>query len=119
MSRALKVLAVAVLTYAPSLVAQDPPAYIVAAVTINDMDTYRQYQRGFGAILARHQGEIVAISNNPTILEGEWPETLTVLIRFDSREQGLGWYNSDDYQELAMIRRGASTADFILMDGRP
>ena len=110
----------AVLTHAPSLVAQDAPAYIVAAVTINDMDTYRQYQRGFGEILARHQGEIVAISSNPTILEGEWPETLTVLLRFASREQGLGgWYHSDEYQELAMIRRTASTADFILMDGRP
>ena len=118
MSRAVTLLAVAILTYEPSLVAQDPPAYIVAAVTINDMDTYRQYQLGFGAILQRYQGELVAISSEPTILEGEWPENLTVLLRFESREQGLEWYNSDDYQELAMIRRAAATADFILMDGR-
>ena len=119
MSRALTLLAVAVLTCAPALVAQDRPAYIVAAVTINDQDTYRQYQRGFGAILEQYRGEIVAISGAPTILEGEWPESLTVLLRFASREQGLEWYNSDEYQELAMIRRTASTADFILMDGRP
>ncbi len=118
MSRALTLLAAAVLTYSPSLVAQDPPAYIVAAVTINDADTYRQYQRGFGAILRLYEGEIVAISTAPTILEGEWPETLTVLLRFASREQALEWYNSAEYQELAMIRRAASTADFILMDGR-
>ncbi len=118
MSRALTLLAVALLTCATPLVAQDPPAYIVAAVTINDMDTYRQYQRDFGAILTRHQGELVAISSDPTILEGEWPETLTVLLRFASRDKGLEWHSSDEYQEIAKIRRAASTADFILMDAR-
>ena len=118
MSRVLTLLAVAILTCAPALVAQDPPAYIVAAVTINDQDTYRQYQRGFGAILQQYEGEIVAISTDPTILEGGWPETLTVLLRFESQEQALEWYNSGEYQELAMIRRAASTADLILMDGR-
>ena len=111
-------LVVAVLAWAPSLVAQDVPAYIVAAVTINDQDTYRQYQRGFGAILRQYEGELVAISNDPTILEGEWPENLTVLLRFTSREKALAWYNSDEYQELAKIRRAAATADFILINGR-
>ena len=109
---------VAVLTGAKSLVAQEPPAYIVAAVTINDQDTYRQYQRGFGAILRQYEGELVAISNAPTILEGEWPGNLTVLLRFTSRGKALEWYNSDEYQELAKIRRAAATADFILINGR-
>ena len=118
MSRVLTLIAVAVLMCAPALVAQDPPANVIAAVTINDQDTYRQYQRGFGAILRQYEGGIVAISTAPTILEGEWPETLTVLFRFASRVQALEWYNSGEYQELAMIRRAASTADFILMDGR-
>ena len=63
MSRVLTLLAVAVITSAQSLVAQDPPAYIVAAVTINDMDTYRQYQRGFGAILSRSK-----MASSPTAL---------------------------------------------------
>jgi uncharacterized protein (DUF1330 family) len=31
----------------------------------------------------------------------------------------LSWYNSDGYQELISIRQAASTADFILIDGRP
>ena len=119
MSRALTLISVVVvLMCASSLVAQDPAAYIVAKVTITDRDTYRQYQAGFGAILRQYEGEVVALSTNPTILEGEWPETLTVLLRFASREKALGWYNSDEYQELATIRRPASTADFILIDAR-
>ncbi len=98
--------------------AQDQPAYIVAAVTINDLDTYRQYQAGFRAILERYLGELVAISGDPTILEGEWSATLTVLLRFASREQALEWYNSGEYQELVQIRHASSTADLILIDGR-
>ena len=118
MSRALTVLAAAVLMCAPSLVAQDAPAYILAAVTINDADTYRQYQAGFGAILRSHQGVIVGINREPTILEGEWSANLTVLLRFASREQALEWYNSEDYQELVQIRFASSTADVIVIDGR-
>ncbi len=118
MSRALTLLAVAVLTYAPSLVAQDPPAFIVAAVSINDADTYRQYQRGFGAILRQYEGELLAASRDPTILEGDWSATTTVLLRFASREQALEWYNSGDYQELVQIRYASSTADVIVIDGR-
>ncbi len=119
MSRALTLISVAVvLTCAASLLAQDPAAYVVAKVTITDADTYRQYSAGFGAILRRYEGEMVAVSNDPTILEGEWPETLTVLLRFASREKALGWYNSDEYQELSKIRRAASTADFVLINAR-
>ncbi len=29
------------------------------------------------------------------------------------------WYNSNAYQALVRIRQSASTADFILLDGRP
>jgi uncharacterized protein (DUF1330 family) len=42
-----------------------------------------------------------------------------VIIRFDSRAEALAWYNSDAYQALVRIRQSASTADFILLDGRP
>ncbi len=58
------------------------------------------------------------MSSDPTVLEGEWDATTTVVIRFDSRADALEWYNSDAYQELIRMRQEASTADFILMDGR-
>ena len=61
----------------------------------------------------------MAASSDPTVLEGEWEATTTVIIRFDSRAQALAWYNSDGYQKLIGIRQAASTADFILIDGRP
>ena len=119
MGRILTLLAVvAVLTGALAQVAQEPAGYIVAKVTINDEDTYGLYRAGFGAILRQYEGQLLAASRDPTIVEGEWSATTTVLLRFASREQALEWYNSEEYQELVQIRHAASTADIIAIDGR-
>ena len=101
------------------LMAQDPPAYFVVRVNVTDQDAYGEYRAGFGAVFQQYGGQVVAASSDPTVLEGEWETTTTVLIRFDSRAEALAWYNSDGYQELISIRQAASTADFILIDGRP
>ena len=92
--------------------------YIVAKVTINDEATYGQYKGGVGATLRKYRGQILAASRDPTILEGEWSATTTVLLRFASQEQALEWYNSEEYQQLAQIRHAASTADLIAIGGR-
>ena len=100
------------------LIAQEPPAYMLAKLTITDQETYGNYRAGFGDVFQEYGGEILAASAEPTVLEGEWEATITVLIRFDSRNEALEWYNSDGYQELVRIRQSASTGEFILMDGR-
>ena len=103
---------VALLGGVVSLMAQDPPAYFLVKVTVTDQDAY-------GAVFAQYGGEVVAASSDLLVLEGEWEATTTVIIRFDSRAEALAWYNSDAYQALVRIRQSASTADFILLDGRP
>ena len=108
----------AVLWGTVSLLAQDPPAYLLAKLTITDQEAYGTYRSGFGNVFQQYGGEILAVSTDPTVLEGEWEATTTVLIRFDSRAEALEWYNSDGYQELVRIRQSASSGDFILMDGR-
>ena len=114
-----RIIGVIVLVIAGGIMfAQEPPAYMLAKLTITDQDTYGNYRAGFGGIFQQYGGEILAASGEPTVLEGEWEATITVLIRFDSRNEALEWYNSDGYQELVRIRQAASTGEFILMDGR-
>ena len=110
--------AVAVLGVTVTVLAQPRPAFIVAKLTITDEDTYGTYRAGFGAVFQEFGGEIVAASGAPTVLEGNWDATTTVIIRFDSRAEALAWYNSDGYQELIRIRQSASTGEMILLDGR-
>ena len=100
------------------LLAQEPPAYVLAKITITDQETYGTYRAGVGNSLQQHGGEVLAASAEPRVLEGEWEATVTVILRFESRAGALEWYNSDEYQELVRIRQTASTGDFILMDGR-
>ena len=108
----------AVIAAGGALLAQDRPAYLLAKLTITDQEAYGAYRAGFGDVFQQYGGEILAVSTEPAVLEGEWEATTTVLIRFDSRAEALEWYNSDDYQELIRIRQSASSGDFILMDGR-
>ena len=116
--RRVFLLSVLVLGMSVSSFAQEPPAYIVAKLTITDQETYGEYRAGFGTVFQQFGGQVVAASGNPTVLEGEWEATTTVIIRFESRAEALAWYNSDDYQELIRIRQSASTGELVLLDGR-
>ena len=115
---AVTIAVASILGGAAFLSAQEPSAYIIAKLTITDQDGYGAYRAGFGEVFQQYGGEIVAVSTAPTVLEGEWDATTTVIIRFESRTEALAWYNSDGYQELVRIRQLASSGDFILIDGR-
>ncbi|GIT67811.1 MAG: hypothetical protein Ct9H300mP25_12830 [Acidobacteriota bacterium] len=69
------------------LIAQEPPAYMLAKLTITDQETYGNYRSGFGDVFQEYGGEILAASAEPTVLEGEWEATITVShsIRFEER----------------------------------
>ena len=88
--------------------------YIVARVSIHDKDTYSTYEDGFMEIFSRYNGELLAVDEDVTVLEGEWPCTRTVLIQFPSEAEALAWYQSVEYQELAKHRFAASDADIAL-----
>ena len=98
--------------------AEEVPVYILAKVTVTDQDGYEEYRSGFGEVFQEHEGEILAANIEPTVLEGNWEATVTVLMSFKSRTKALEWYYSEGYQELVRIRELASSADFVLMDGR-
>ena len=56
--------------------------YLIAQINIHDRDRYGQYEAGFMEIFAQYGGEMLAVDESPTVLEGQWPHTRTVLIRF-------------------------------------
>ena len=93
------------------------PAYIVGHIDIQDRDAYAGYEAGFLDIFARHAGELVAVDDAPTLLEGDLPLTRCVIVRFPDRDAALAWYRSDDYQALAAIRWAASDGVITLLDG--
>jgi uncharacterized protein (DUF1330 family) len=93
--------------------------YVIAQIDIHDREQYGKYEQAFLAVFARHRGELLVVSEDPTVVEGEWPCTRTVLIRFPSAETAREWYESPEYQAIAQHRfRGAKT-NAVVVDELP
>ncbi len=93
-------------------------SYFIAQINIHDSKGYERYLAGYDEVFARYQGEVLAVDDDVTLLEGEWPFGRTVVIRFPNDQELLRWYRSAEYQELARHRREASQANIIMVKGR-
>ena len=81
-------------------------AYYVLTHTITDVERYRrEYIPATGAILARHGGELLAVSLQAEALHGDPPGAVAV-VRFPSEEAVRAFANDPDYQPLKKIRLG-------------
>lgn len=91
--------------------------YLVAQINIEDRDTYARYEAGFMEIFDRYDGELLAVDEAVTELEGSWDYTRTVILRFPDETAARSWYDSADYQALAQHRFAASAANLAIVQG--
>ncbi len=84
----------------------DPkPAYFIALLRVPDIDRYRnEYGRKVLPQLAAAGAKLLVGSLGPTVLEGDWESTWTVVIQFPDRAAALRWYQSDAYAPLKKLR---------------
>lgn len=90
------------------------PVHFIAHFTVTDPERYRVYEKGFFPILKAHGGEFVTLDDSPIVLEGEWAEGRTVILRFESEEALMTWWNSPEYKELATHRHAGTTSYSVL-----
>ena len=91
--------------------------YVTAQINIQDREKYALYEQGFMQIFALYEGKMLAVDEAPTVWEGQWSYTRTVLIEFPSAGAAKAWYNSPEYQQLATHRWAASNANIVLLEG--
>jgi uncharacterized protein (DUF1330 family) len=91
--------------------------YFVAQIRIHDKNEYEKYLEKVDDIFSKYKGEYLAVDENPTLLEGNWNYTKSVLIKFKSKQEFQEWYYSVDYQSILKYRLNASDSDSILIDG--
>ena len=92
--------------------------YFIAKISVRDREQYARYLAGADEVLEAHGGEVLAVDEDVTVLEGSWVCTRTVLIRFPGEESAHAWYESPEYQNIASHRWEASSADAVLVKGR-
>jgi uncharacterized protein (DUF1330 family) len=93
--------------------------YVIAQISIHDRAEYSKYEAGFPGVFAKFNGELLVVSENPLVVEGSWPCTRTVLIRFPSAEEARRWYASPEYQAIAQHRFRASKGNAVIVEGLP
>jgi len=89
--------------------------YAVALINIDDRETYGRYEAGFMEIFERHGGRLLAVEEEPNVLEGTWPYTRTVLIEFPDAPALTAWYESPEYQALAKHRFASSRGNIAVI----
>ena len=94
-----------------------PNGYAIVRVNISDEDRYADYRSGTVASLEPYDGRFIVRGGATECVEGSWEADRTVVIEFPSIDQARAWYHGDGYQQLAAIRREASSADFVLVEG--
>lgn len=56
-------------------------------------------------------------SSPPDVVEGDWPWERAVVFEWPSREDALGFWNSDEYAEVRKLREGAARFQAIVVEG--
>jgi len=81
------------------------PAYFIALLRAPDIETYRrEYGRKVLPQLAAAGAKLLVGSTTPTVLEGDWEPTWTVVIQFPDRAAAMRWYQSEEYAPLKKLR---------------
>ena len=93
------------------------PAYVLAELTIEDRAEYARYEAAFMDVFKNFRGELLVVDEKPVVVEGAWPHTRTVLIRFPDAAEAERWYRSPEYETLIALRQGASRGSLIAVEG--
>lgn len=92
--------------------------YFIANIRMKDDATYQNYLKDVDRIFEKYSGEYLAVEEAPCLLEGSWPYSRLVLIRFPDEEALRQWYFSDEYQAILPYRLNAAECDTILVQGK-
>lgn len=95
--------------------ARTPKGYVIITEDIKDPAAMAEY--GKLAMKAMAGATILSYEQNPTVIEGQWHGTQTVMLEFESVDAAKKWYYSDAYQEAAKVRLGAAECNGVIISG--
>lgn len=88
---------------------------LVLVSNIHDREMYARYGKGAMETLSKYDCKIVAASEAPTVIEGDWPYERTVLISFPNEDAVKTWHDSPEYQLIVSDRHQSSTSQLVVL----
>jgi uncharacterized protein (DUF1330 family) len=75
-------------------------------IEIHDREEYGENEKGFLEILSRYYGELLVVEETPTVLEGEWLRTRTVVIQCADENEACAGTNLSSTKHWCSIGTG-------------
>jgi uncharacterized protein (DUF1330 family) len=95
-------------------------AFLIIEVTeVHDEQTYVQYRERVPSTLAADGGAYLVRGGQVEVLEGSWQPNRVVVVRFDSADAALSWWDDPAYWELNAMRQRSTATNMILAEGIP
>ncbi len=90
--------------------------YIVVNYKITNPEGYEAYAPAALPTLEAHGAEILVADYESEPLEGS-PASITVVVKFESKEAARAWYESPEYQKVIHLRTDNSDGMAVVADG--
>jgi uncharacterized protein (DUF1330 family) len=91
-------------------------AYVIAQMTVNDIDMYYDYASKLFPTVKPFGGRLLA-ANDADVREGSLPHLRTVIGEFPDLATARAWYESDGYQAIIGLRQNASDGALFFVEG--
>lgn len=92
-------------------------AYFVFHNRIHDAEKMQEYIPRALETMAPYNPEVLILDENSQVIEGQTTFPRTIVIKFESRDAAMAWYNSPAYEAVRPLRLGATEGFGVLVDG--
>ncbi len=92
-------------------------AYLVANITVTDMERYQEYRARVGPVVAQFGGRFLVRAGTVHPLEGEMGLDRLVVIEFPSPDAARRFYDSAEYAPLLRLRLETTRSSLVLAEG--
>ena len=92
-------------------------AFVIGQMMIHSRDWMEEYFASIPEFVAAHDGTFKVRGGNPQLMEGDNPvPDAAFIIEFPDRKNAEDFWNSKEFQTLAVLRRSGSTLNAIIVD---
>ena len=91
--------------------------YAIAQLTIHDRPRYDRYVAAFMPVLTKYGGRLLAVDDQPEVVEGQWGGGRVIVLSFPDRETFTTWVTSPEYREISKDRLAAADTTGLLVRG--
>lgn len=90
-------------------------AYLIANYQITNPEAYAAYPPAVVPTLMAHGAEVLVADYDSEFIEGE-ARSVSVVLKFPSKEAARAWYESEEYQAIMHHRKDNSEGYLLFAD---